>query len=84
MFFVIKKNHCFKKVSREIDGILPKISSVLPLDASLNLLNPVIATGEFPANLCAIKLLTELANVQSTEITDQHLDSFMQNIAQVK
>lgn len=70
-------------MSREIDEILPKIAPVLPLDASINILNPVIATGEFPTNLCAIKLLMELADRQSTEMTDIHLDTVMPNIAKV-
>lgn len=59
------------------------IASVLPVDATINILNPVIATGEFPTNLCAIKLLTELVTNQSEQITDAHVDNVMQNIAKV-
>lgn len=73
----------FPQVSREIDIIVVKIASVLPLDISVNILNPVIATGDFPANLCALKILKELAHKQGKDLTDNHLDSIMPNIARV-
>lgn len=72
-----------KEVSREIDLIVVKIASVLPLDVSVNILNPVIATGDFPANLCALKILTELAHKQGKDLTDNHLDNIMPNIARL-
>ena len=53
------------------------------MDASINILNPVIATGEFPNNLCALKILRELADQQGKEFTDNHLDILMPNIARV-
>lgn len=43
----------------------------------------MIATGEFPTNLCAIKLLTELVTNQPDKITDAHVDNVMPNIAKV-
>jgi CLIP-associating protein 1/2 len=60
-----------------------KIPKVLPLDASVNILNPVIATAEYPANLCALKLLLELIAAQGKDLTDHHLDYLMPNIARV-
>ncbi|XP_052861682.1 CLIP-associating protein [Anopheles cruzii] len=72
-----------KEVSREIDIIVVKIADVLPLDVSVNILNPVIATGEFPANLCALKILTELTHKQGKGLTDNHLDSIMPNVARL-
>ncbi|CAO1428288.1 unnamed protein product [Diamesa tonsa] len=72
-----------KEVQREIDVIIIKIASVLPVDASINILNPVIATGEFPNNLCALKILRELADQQGKEFTDNHLDILMPNIARL-
>ncbi|XP_058120591.1 CLIP-associating protein [Anopheles ziemanni] len=72
-----------KEVSREIDIIVVKIAGVLPLDISVNILNPVIATGEFPANLCALKILTELTQKQGKDLTDNHLDSIMPNVARL-
>uniref|UniRef100_A0A182WIQ9 TOG domain-containing protein n=1 Tax=Anopheles minimus TaxID=112268 RepID=A0A182WIQ9_9DIPT len=72
-----------KEVSREIDIIVVKIAGVLPLDISVNILNPVIATGEFPANLCALKILTELTQKQGKDLTDVHLDGIMPNVARL-
>ncbi|XP_055625221.1 CLIP-associating protein isoform X3 [Toxorhynchites rutilus septentrionalis] len=72
-----------KEVSREIDIIVVKIANILPLDVSVNILNPVIATGDFPANLCALKILTELAHKQGKDLTDIHLDNIMPNIARL-
>lgn len=62
---------------------MKKIAEVLPVDATINILNPVIATGEFPTNLCAIKLLSELVSCQGDQFTDAHIDSVMPNIAKV-
>ena len=70
-------------MTREIDAIIFKIAAVLPLDASLNTLNSVITTGDFPSNLCALKFLRELADQQGKELTDQHLEILMPNIARV-
>lgn len=70
-------------MAAKIDEILKKIAPVLPVDGTINILNPVIATGEFPTNLCAIKLLLEMVSFQGDQITDLHLDSVMPNIAKV-
>uniref|UniRef100_A0A1L8E5Z7 Putative microtubule associated-protein orbit n=2 Tax=Nyssomyia neivai TaxID=330878 RepID=A0A1L8E5Z7_9DIPT len=70
-----------REVVTLIEYSIPKIASVLPLDLSINILNPVIATGEFPTNLCAVKILLELANKQGENLTEQHLDVIMPNIA---
>lgn len=59
------------------------MTAVLPVDASINILNPVIATGEFPNNLCALKILRDLADQQGKDFTDIHLDILMPNIARV-
>lgn len=72
-----------KEVSREIDFLIPKIASVLPLDLSLNILNPVIATGPFPNNLCALKMLTDVVDKQGKDVTEHHLDIIMPNVARV-
>ncbi|XP_049292642.1 CLIP-associating protein isoform X6 [Anopheles funestus] len=83
---LLKIIDCYKisqEVSREIDIIVVKIAGVLPLDISVNILNPVIATGEFPANLCALKILTELTKKQGKDLTDNHLDCIMPNVARL-
>lgn len=71
------------QVQREIDLIIGKMSAVLPVDASINILNPVIATGDFPNNLCALKILRDLADQQGKDFNDNHLDILMPNIARV-
>lgn len=60
------------------------MSAVLPVDASINILNPVIATGEFPNNLCALKILRDLADQQGKDFNDSHLVTLMPNIARVR
>ena len=70
-------------MAREIEIIIYKIAPILPLDTSINILNPVIATGEFPSNICALKILTDLTDKQGKELTDNHLDIIMPNIARV-
>ncbi|KAH8380473.1 hypothetical protein KR009_010921 [Drosophila setifemur] len=70
-----------KEALREIDSMIPRIAPSLPLDLSINIVNPVIATGEFPTNLCAIKILLELTEHHGAEITDAHLDIVFPNLA---
>lgn len=72
------------KVGRKIDYIIPRIGEHLPLDPTINILNPIIETGAFPTNLCAIKIMTELAEKQGTQISDTHLDSIMSKIIPVR
>jgi CLIP-associating protein 1/2 len=76
-------NNQFKKVQREVDVIISKMAAVLPVDASISILNPVIATGTFPSNLCALKILRDLADQQGKDFNDHHLDILMPNIARV-
>ncbi|XP_055919459.1 CLIP-associating protein isoform X2 [Eupeodes corollae] len=83
---LLKIINCYqnsKEASREIDIIIPRIAPVLPLNISINILNPVIATGVYPLNLCAVKLLTELTEKQGNELTDIHLESIMPNLARL-
>lgn len=70
-------------MAAKIDEILKPIASELPVDSTINILNPLIATGRFPTNLYAIKLLTELVTNQSEEITDVHIDNVMPNVTRV-
>uniref|UniRef100_T1H3G2 TOG domain-containing protein n=1 Tax=Megaselia scalaris TaxID=36166 RepID=T1H3G2_MEGSC len=53
------------------------------LDASIKILNPIIATDVYPSNLCAVKLLKELVETQGNEFTDEHLDSVMQHLVRL-
>ncbi|XP_017477631.1 PREDICTED: CLIP-associating protein [Rhagoletis zephyria] len=72
-----------KETAREIDLIIPRIVSSLPLNATINIVNPVIATSCYPMNLCAVKLLTELADRHGAELTEFHLDSIFPNLARL-
>lgn len=72
-----------KEVQREVDVIISKMAAVLPVDASISILNPVIATGSFPSNLCALKILRDLADQQGRDFNDHHLDILMPNIARL-
>ncbi|XP_054732110.1 CLIP-associating protein-like [Anastrepha obliqua] len=72
-----------KETAREIDLIIPRIVSSLPLNATINIVNPVIATSCYPMNLCAVKLLTELADRHGSELTEFHLDSIFPNLARL-
>lgn len=54
------------------------------MDLSVNILNPVIATGPYPNNLCALKLLTDVVDKQGKDLTEHHLDSIMPNVARVR
>ncbi|KAL5286274.1 CLASP1 family protein [Megaselia abdita] len=83
---LLKIFDCYKlsnKSSREIDMIIPRIAMCLPLDASIKILNPIIATDVYPSNLCAVKLLKELVETQGNEFTDEHLDSVMQHLVRL-
>lgn len=55
----------------------------MPLEPTIAILNPVIATGEFPGNLCALKFLTELTETQGKNIPEEQLDLIMPHIARV-
>ncbi|EDW37782.1 GL15047 [Drosophila persimilis] len=81
---LLKVIHCYqhsKEASREIDGMIVRIAPCLPLDLTINIVNPVIATGEFPTNLCAIKILLEVTEHYGANITDAHLDVVFPNLA---
>ncbi|XP_055708280.1 CLIP-associating protein isoform X2 [Phlebotomus papatasi] len=78
---IIDSYRTHREVSTFIEVYIPNIAAVLPLDLSINIINPVIATGEFPTNLCAVKILTELASKQGENFTEHHLDVIMPNIA---
>ncbi|XP_017843036.2 CLIP-associating protein [Drosophila busckii] len=81
---LLKIINCYqhsKEALREIDGMIPRLAPALPLDLTINIVNPVIATGAFPANLCAIKLLLEVTEHHGTQLTDAHLDAVFPNLA---
>uniref|UniRef100_A0A336M1C0 CSON009687 protein n=1 Tax=Culicoides sonorensis TaxID=179676 RepID=A0A336M1C0_CULSO len=72
-----------KEVQREIDLMIPRLARVLPMEPTVAILNPVIATGEYPCNLCALKLLTEIVDYQGQDMNEGQLDLLMPNIARL-
>lgn len=70
-------------MARTIDSIIPVVVDNLPLDATINILKPIISTGTFPTNLCALKILIELTEHQGQQISEEQLDSIMENITKV-
>lgn len=72
-----------QQVSREIDAIILCVAEHLPLDATINILKPIISTGAFPTNLCALKILKELTEWQGQQISEKQLDSIMEQITKV-
>lgn len=81
---LLKIINCYqhsKEAIREIDTMIQRIAPALPLDLTINIVNPVIATGTFPENMCAIKILLEVTEHHGSEITDAHLEMIFPNLA---
>uniref|UniRef100_A0A6M2DJN9 Putative microtubule associated-protein orbit n=1 Tax=Xenopsylla cheopis TaxID=163159 RepID=A0A6M2DJN9_XENCH len=70
-----------KEIARDADFALTHIAKVLPVDLAIQVVHPIIATGEYPLNFGAVKLLTELTKSHGEEITDQHLDMVMNSLS---
>lgn len=80
---IIDSYRISRDVSQRIDATIPQIAKNLPLDLTLNILYPVIATGEYPTNFAALKMLLELADKQGHLLTEQHLETIMPCLARV-
>lgn len=72
-----------EQIARDADFALTHIAKVLPVDLAIQVVHPIIATGEYPLNLGAVKLLTELTKQHQEEITEQHLEMVMSSLATV-
>lgn len=83
---LLKIINCYpksKEIFRELDMLIPRIVPALPLNLTINIVNPVIATGSYPVNLCALKLLTELADRHGSELTETQLDIVFPHLARL-
>lgn len=83
---LLKIINCYPKskdTMRELDSIIPRIVPALPLNLTVNIVNPVIATGTYPVNLCALKLLTELADRHGSELTENQLEIVFPHLARL-
>ena len=60
------------------------MAGVLPADAVIRVLNPIVKTGEYPVNQAAIKMLTKVAEHESSkEIVVTHLPEIMPGLLRV-
>lgn len=67
-----------KDVERAAEGCAGAMAGVLPIDLVLRVLNPIIKTGDFPVNQAAIKMLTKVAERESSkEVISHHLEDIM-------
>ncbi|XP_075164234.1 CLIP-associating protein [Haematobia irritans] len=83
---LLKIINCYpksKETMRELDMLIPRIVPALPLNLTINIVNPVIATGSYPVNLCALKLLTELAERHGSELTESQLEIVFPHLARL-
>uniref|UniRef100_A0A1A9WCV8 TOG domain-containing protein n=1 Tax=Glossina brevipalpis TaxID=37001 RepID=A0A1A9WCV8_9MUSC len=83
---LLKIINCYsksKETMRELDILIPRIAPALPLNVTIKIVNPVIATGPYPVNLCALKLLTELADRNGSELTENELDVVFPHLARL-
>ena len=60
------------------------MAGVLPIDLVLRVLNPIIKTGDFPVNQAAIKMLTKVAERESSkDVISHHLEDIMPGLLKV-
>uniref|UniRef100_A0A1A9ZXB3 TOG domain-containing protein n=1 Tax=Glossina pallidipes TaxID=7398 RepID=A0A1A9ZXB3_GLOPL len=83
---LLKIINCYsksKETMRELDVLIPRIAPALPLNVTIKIVNRVIATDPYPVNLCALKLLTELADRKGSELTESDLDVVFPHLARL-
>ena len=60
------------------------MAGVVPSDAVIRVLNPIVKTGEYPVNQAAVKMLTKVAeNQESREVVIDHLGDIMPGLLRV-
>ena len=60
------------------------MAGVLPFDAVIRVLNPIVKTGEYPVNQAAVKMLTKVAeHKDSKEVIISHLADVMPGLLRV-
>ena len=60
------------------------MAGVVPSDAVIRVLNPIVKTGEYPVNQAAVKMLTKVAeNKESQEVVIDHLGDIMPGLLRV-
>jgi hypothetical protein len=60
------------------------MAGVVPSDAVIRVLNPIVKTGEYPVNQAAVKMLTKVAeNKESQDVVIDHLGDIMPGLLRV-
>jgi len=67
-----------KDVERAAEACAAAMAGVVPSDAVIRVLNPIVKTGEYPVNQAAVKMLTKVAeNKESMDVVISHLADIM-------
>ena len=65
-------------MERAAEGCAAAMAGVLPADKVIQVLNPIIKTGDYPVNQAAVKMLTKVAEHDcSKEVVTAQLGSIM-------
>lgn len=71
-------------MERAAEACAAAMAGVLPSDAVIRVLNPIVKTGEYPVNQAAIKMLTKVAeHKECTEVVVSHLAEIMPGLLRV-
>ena len=77
--------HVKFQVERAAEGCAGAMAGVLPSDAVIRVLNPIVKTGEYPVNQAAVKMLTKVAeHKESKEVVVSHLADIMPGLLRVR
>ena len=72
-------------MERAAEACAAAMAGVLPFDAVIRVLNPIVKTGEYPVNQAAVKMLTKVAeHKDSKEVIISHLADVMPGLLRVR
>ena len=72
------------QVERAAEACAAAMAGVLPFDAVIRVLNPIVKTGEYPVNQAAVKMLTKVAeHKDSKDVIISHLADIMPGLLRV-
>lgn len=72
------------QVERAAEACAAAMAGVLPADAVIRVLNPIVKTGEYPVNQAAVKMLTKVAEHEgSKDVVISHLPDIMPGLLKV-
>ena len=83
-WFYPKLQNCWLQVERAAEACAAAMAGVLPFDAVIRVLNPIVKTGEYPVNQAAVKMLTKVAeHKDSKDVIISHLADIMPGLLRV-